>query len=180
MADTYDYAVIRVVQRVERGEFVNAGVIVCCASKKFLEARIELDERRLLALDPTADVEGFDAVAKTLILAALVFNHSLRVEQVERQGITAITREQMQAAIDAGKRIKLIASLRRSTGSGELEASVKPLALPLSDALARVDGAMNAISIQADTLPEVTIIGPGAGRMETAQGLLADVLACLR
>ncbi len=45
MADTYDYAVIRVVPRVERGEFVNAGVIVCCAPRNFLEARIELDER---------------------------------------------------------------------------------------------------------------------------------------
>jgi len=130
--------------------------------------------------DPTADVEGYDAVAKTLILAALVFNHPLRVEQVGRQGITAITREQMQAAIDSGKRIKLIASLHQTAGSNALEASVKPLALPLNDPLARVDGAMNAISIQADTLSEVTIIGPGAGRIETAQGLLADVLACVR
>jgi homoserine dehydrogenase len=130
--------------------------------------------------DPTADVEGYDAVAKTLILAALIFNHPLRVEQVERQGITTITREQMQVAIDAGKCIKLIASLRRIPGSDELEASVKPLALSLSDPLARVDGAMNAISIQSDTLSEVTIIGPGAGRKETAQGLLADVLACVK
>ncbi len=130
--------------------------------------------------DPTADVEGYDAVAKTMILAALIFDHPLRVEQVERQGITAITREQVQAATDAGERIKLIASLRRTSDSDELEASVKPLALPLSDPLARVDGAMNAISVQADTLSEVTIIGPGAGRMETAQGLLADVLACVK
>jgi homoserine dehydrogenase len=130
--------------------------------------------------DPTADVEGHDAVAKTMILAALVFNHPLRAEQVERQGITAITPEQVQAAIDAGMRTKLIASLRQNPGSDELIASVKPLALPLSDPLARVDGAINAISIQSDTLPQVTIIGPGAGRMETAQGLLADVLACTR
>jgi len=130
--------------------------------------------------DPTADVEGYDAVAKTMILAALVFNHPLRVEQVERQGITAITREQVQAAIDAGNRIKLIASLRQVPGSDELIASVKPLILPLSDPLARVDGTLNAISIQSDTLSEVTIIGPGAGRIETAQGLLADVLACIR
>ncbi|HLX58671.1 MAG TPA: homoserine dehydrogenase [Ktedonobacteraceae bacterium] len=134
--------------------------------------------------DPTADVEGYDAVAKTLILAALVFNHPLRLEQVERQGITAITREQMQAATEAGKRVKLIASLRLlSAHNGQadtLETSVKPIALPLTDPLARIDGAMNAISIQSDTLSEVTITGPGAGRVETAQGLLADVLACIR
>ncbi|MGH9768329.1 MAG: DUF3037 domain-containing protein [Blastocatellia bacterium] len=58
---TYDYAIIRVVPRVEREEFVNAGVIVSCPAKKFLEARIELDERRLLAIDPTLDVESIRA-----------------------------------------------------------------------------------------------------------------------
>jgi hypothetical protein len=53
---TYDYAVIRVVPRVEREEFVNAGVIVSCPERKFLEAAIELDEARLLALDPSIDL----------------------------------------------------------------------------------------------------------------------------
>ena len=60
-AATYDYAVIRVVPRVERGESINAGVIVCCASMKFLEARIELDRARLQALDPLADVATIEA-----------------------------------------------------------------------------------------------------------------------
>jgi hypothetical protein len=53
---TYDYAVIRVVPRVEREEFVNVGVIVSCQDESFLEARIELDEPRLLALDPALDL----------------------------------------------------------------------------------------------------------------------------
>ncbi|MEZ5462852.1 DUF3037 domain-containing protein [Dokdonella sp.] len=52
----YDYAIVRVVPRPEREEFLNAGVIVSCLSAKFLEARIALDEGRLLALDPTADL----------------------------------------------------------------------------------------------------------------------------
>jgi hypothetical protein len=55
---TYDYAVIRVVPRVERGEFVNVGIIVSCPSQKFLEARIEVDEHRLRALDPEVDLEA--------------------------------------------------------------------------------------------------------------------------
>ncbi len=58
---TYDYAVVRVVPHVERGEFVNAGVIVACASKGFLKARMELDEARLLALDPGADIGSIQA-----------------------------------------------------------------------------------------------------------------------
>ncbi|MBN8887018.1 MAG: DUF3037 domain-containing protein [Rudaea sp.] len=53
---TYDYAVIRVVPRVERGEFVNAGVILACQDASFLDARIELDATRVLALDPAADL----------------------------------------------------------------------------------------------------------------------------
>jgi hypothetical protein len=56
-ADTYDYAVIRVVPRVEREEFINAGVILSCPGLKFLEARIELDAMRLVALDPGVDVD---------------------------------------------------------------------------------------------------------------------------
>jgi hypothetical protein len=63
---TYDYAVVRVVPRVERGEFVNVGVIVCCASKGFLEARIEIDETRLLAIDPTADLAAIEANLATI------------------------------------------------------------------------------------------------------------------
>lgn len=54
---TYDYAVIRIVPKVEREEFVNVGVIVSCPPRKFLEARIELDEQRLMALDSTLDIE---------------------------------------------------------------------------------------------------------------------------
>jgi hypothetical protein len=64
----YDYAVVRVVPRVERGEFVNAGVIVSCASQSFLKARIELDEKRLLALDPNADLDAIQANLATIPL----------------------------------------------------------------------------------------------------------------
>jgi hypothetical protein len=56
--DTYDYAVIRVVPRVEREEFVNVGIILSCEGTGFLDARIELAETRLLALDPTLDLES--------------------------------------------------------------------------------------------------------------------------
>jgi hypothetical protein len=56
-AETYDYAVVRVVPRVEREEFVNVGIVLSCPGARFLQARIELDEARLLALDPLVDLE---------------------------------------------------------------------------------------------------------------------------
>jgi hypothetical protein len=62
----YDYAIFRVVPRVEREEFVNVGVIVSCSTKEFLEARIELDEQRLLALDPGLDIESIRAHLGTI------------------------------------------------------------------------------------------------------------------
>lgn len=65
--DTYDYAVVRVVPRVEREEFINVGVILSCERAKFLEARIEVDEARLRALDPGIDLalvcRHLDAIA---------------------------------------------------------------------------------------------------------------------
>jgi hypothetical protein len=65
---TYDYAVVRVVPRVERGEFINAGVIVSCAATGYLEAAIELDEGRLLALDADADLPGLRAALAAIPL----------------------------------------------------------------------------------------------------------------
>jgi hypothetical protein len=63
---TYDYAIVRVVPRVERGEQVNVGVILSCPDADFLDARIELDEARLLAIEPSIDKETLDTVRATL------------------------------------------------------------------------------------------------------------------
>jgi homoserine dehydrogenase len=152
--------------------------------RDYVEVLADAQSKGYAETDPTADVEGYDAVAKTLILAALVFGHTLKPEQVVRKGITAITREQIQMVHDQDKRMKLIASIRMlSDGDGQktiLEARVEPTILPLTDPLAHIDGVTNALTIHSDTLPEVTIIGPGAGSIQTGQGLLADVLACVQ
>ena len=64
----YDHAIVRVVPRPERGEFINVGAIVSCATSKFLEARIELDERRLFALAPELDLDLVRAHLATIPL----------------------------------------------------------------------------------------------------------------
>ncbi len=63
---SYDYAIVRVVPRVEREEFVNAGVILSCPAREFLAARIELDEARLRALDPSLDIESIRTHAASI------------------------------------------------------------------------------------------------------------------
>jgi len=154
------------------------------AGQSYAVALADAQDQGYAETDPTADVEGHDAVAKTLILAALVFGISLKPGDVVRQGITAITQQQVEQAIEQDKRIKLVASLHLLADDERkdkaLEARVAPIALPLSDPLARVDRVMNALTISTDTLSDVTIIGPGAGRIATGQGLLADVIACAR
>jgi hypothetical protein len=65
---SYDYAIVRVVPRVEREEFINAGVILSCPAQDFLGARIELDERRLLALDANVDLEAVRANLESIPL----------------------------------------------------------------------------------------------------------------
>lgn len=145
------------------------------AGRTYADVLAEAQRLGYAETDPTADVEGYDALAKVLILSALVFKVELKPEDVTLQGITGITLEQVEQANQAGQRIKLVASIER-TADG-VQASVKPQALALSDPLARVDGSMNALSIETDTLSPVTVIGPGAGKLETAQGLLADLLA---
>jgi hypothetical protein len=63
---TYDYAIVRIVPRVERGEQINVGIILSCPDLNFLDARIELDDARLLALDQTADIELMRANLATI------------------------------------------------------------------------------------------------------------------
>jgi homoserine dehydrogenase len=147
--------------------------------REYAEVLAEAQAQGYAEADPTADVEGFDAVAKTLILASLVFGQSLKPEQVHRQGITNISLEQVTKAQAEGKCIKLVASLKLENDlpGAPVVAQVAPVALPLSDPLARVDGVMNALTFTTDTLSDVTIIGPGAGRLQTGQGLLADLIA---
>jgi len=134
--------------------------------------------------DPTDDVEGHDAVAKIRILAAAAFGQAITLDQVIRRGITGITPDAVQQAAHDGSRIKLVASVRSQpqsnrTGSESmpLEVRVEPLALPLTDPLARIDGVMNGLTVETDTVREVTIIGPGAGPEQAGQGLFADLVA---
>lgn len=147
--------------------------------RDYAEVLAEAQAQGYAETDPTADVEGYDAVAKTLILAVLVFGHALTPDQVVRRGIAGVSREDIQKAMRDDKRIKLVASLQTVSdiGTSPIEARVEPLALSLEDPLARVDGVLNAVTFQTDTLSEVTVIGPGAGRLQTGQGLLADLIA---
>ncbi len=124
--------------------------------------------------DPTGDVEGIDAAGKVVILAHLLLGAEIGMADVDRQGITQLTSADIAAAQAAGERWKLIGSIQASPAG--ITASVRPTRLPLTNPLAGVSGATNAILFHTRLLGDVTLIGPGAGRMETGFAVLEDLL----
>ena len=124
--------------------------------------------------DPTGDVEGYDARGKVTILANVVMNTTLKIEEVSCQGITKITSADIESARKAGSRWKLIGSVKKE--GSRIVASVAPEMLPLTHPLAGVMGATNAITFTTDLLGDVSVIGPGAGRTETGFSILTDLL----
>ncbi len=128
--------------------------------------------------DPTADVEGYDAVAKVVILSNVLLGGEIGPPDVRREGITGITREQVLAAKEQGFRYKLIAQTKKA--GRKIEASVSPQRIPLTDPLAGVMGAQNALTFDLDLMGKVTIQGAGAGKIETGYSILSDMLAIHR
>ncbi len=127
---------------------------------------------------PDAVVLGYHALAKVTILANVVFNSDLEPADSPCRGITDITPDDIDRAKRDGKRHKLIGRVTRE--GDEVRASVAPQLVDLSHPLAGVGGATNAMSIRTDTIGDVTIVGPGAGRRETGFSLLNDLLTIWR
>lgn len=142
--------------------------------KSYEAALKEAQELGYAEAKPDADVEGWDALAKVVILAKSVMGADVGIEDVDRTGITAITLEDIAQAKKEGKRWKLIGKVTRD-GNG-VRASVKPEKVKLTDPLASVGGATNALTFVTDLMGEVTIVGAGAGKIETGFSLLADLL----
>ncbi|MFC1566021.1 homoserine dehydrogenase [Candidatus Neomarinimicrobiota bacterium] len=124
--------------------------------------------------DPTGDVEGFDAMAKVIILSNVVMNAGISADEVDRQGIKNITPKMISDAKKENSRWKLIGSIKKVKDG--IKASVKPEKLPLSHPLANIMGATNALTFTTDLLGVVTIIGAGAGKIETGYSILTDIL----
>lgn len=145
------------------------------AGETYAQALAEAQALGYAEADPTGDVEGYDTAGKVVILSSLVMDAKLSLAEVDRQGITHLTPHDIQQAQQEGKRWKLIGTLERV--NGKVVARVRPTPVSLQHPLASVSGAMNAITYSTDLLGEVTLIGPGAGRLETGTALINDLLA---
>ncbi len=135
-------------------------------------------EKGYAEADPTGDVEGYDARGKVTILANIVMGAGIKIDDVPCKGITGITPKDIETAKKQGKRWKLIGSIERK--KDKIVASVNPEMIDLTHPLAGVMGATNALTFTTDLLGDVTIVGPGAGKIETGFAILTDLLAINR
>jgi homoserine dehydrogenase len=135
-------------------------------------------EKGYAEADPTGDVEGYDARGKVTILANIVMGAGIKINDVPCKGITKIKPADIEKAKKQGKRWRLIGSVEMQ--NGKVIASVSPEMIDLTHPLAGVMGATNALTFTTDLLGDITIVGPGAGKIETGFAILTDLLAINR
>lgn len=124
--------------------------------------------------DPTADVEGIDVANKLSILMALAFDKYVAPADIPTEGITKITKADIEAAAAKGCKIKLIASAKMVDGN--VEYSVKPMELPVTHPLASINNEFNAVFVKGNAVDELMFYGKGAGPLPTGSAVMGDVL----
>lgn len=128
--------------------------------------------------DPTFDVEGIDAAHKLTILASIAFGIPLQFDKVYTEGITRITRTDVEYAEQLGYRIKHL-GIARQTPEG-IELRVHPTLIPERRLIANVNGVMNAVLVKGDAVGATLYYGAGAGAEPTASAVVADVIDVVR
>ena len=128
--------------------------------------------------DPAFDVEGIDAAHKLTILAAIAFGIPLQFKKVYTEGITKITRLDVEYAEQLGYRIKSLGVARRTAKGVELR--VHPTLIPERRLIANVDGVMNAVLVKGDAVGPILSYGAGAGAEPTASAVVADLVDVVR
>jgi homoserine dehydrogenase len=152
---------------------------------KMVTAGLEFDEAlgQAQALgyaeaDPTADVGGHDAAAKAAILAGLAFHSDVKGGQVYCEGITGITKQDIDSAKAMNCTVKLLAVA--STNGDQVAVKVHPAMVPYTHPLANVSGAYNAVFVTSREAGELMFLGPGAGGAPTASAVMGDVVTVAR
>jgi len=123
--------------------------------------------------DPTFDVDGFDTAQKLAILASLAFGTRVNERAVYVEGISSLAPEDLRAAEELGYRVKLLGVAVR-TKSG-IEQRVHPTMVPRDSSIAQVMDVTNAVTLDGEGIPPITLVGPGAGGTATASAVVADI-----
>jgi homoserine dehydrogenase len=141
----------------------------------YFEALAEAQALGYAEADPSEDVSGADAAAKLAILATVAFGSRVQLDEVLYEGIESVRPEHVRAAREFGMVVRLVGSA--GLFDGAVDVRVQPSLVDLRHPLASVEGAFNAVLLQGDAIREIMLEGPGAGGIETASAVVADMVS---
>ena len=142
------------------------------------EALKEAQRLGYAEFNPTADVEGFDATYKLSILSSLAFNTKICIDNVYREGITKIGKEDIAIGKELGYTLKLL-GIGKKTEKG-IEVRVHPTFIKSSNPLASVNDSFNAVYLVGDSVGEIMLYGRGAGALPTGSAIVSDVIFAIK
>jgi homoserine dehydrogenase len=143
----------------------------------YAEALAEAQRKGYAEADPSDDVSGRDAAAKMAILARLAFGAPVHLEDVRYEGIEHLHGDDLEYARELGLGLKLIGTAERREDG--LSVRVHPAFLYAGHPLSSVSGPFNAVTVESETITEITLSGPGAGGLQTASAVLGDVVSVM-
>jgi len=146
--------------------------------RDFAEVLAEAQKAGYAEADPTSDIEGYDAKYKIAILASIAFTSRVHVDDVYCEGITKISRRDIECARGFGYAIKLLAIAKRA--GGKMEIRVHPALIPVAHPLASVSNVYNGIYVRGDFVEDVMFYGPGAGSLPTGSAVVGDIMEIAR
>ena len=147
------------------------------AGGSYRDALAEAQRLGYAEADPTDDVSGADAAAKMAILATVAFGSRVEIGDVLYEGIEGIRPEHVAAAHELGMAVRLVGAA--TLVGGGVDVRVGPALVARRHPLAAVEGPFNAIMLQGDAIREITLEGPGAGGIETASAVVADMVSVI-
>ncbi len=146
--------------------------------ESFAEALAEAERLGYTEMDPSADIEGYDAAAKLAILASIAFNARVVAGDVEREGISKVKASDIVAAHELGYEVKLVAVAEMD--EGQVAARVHPSMVPQAHPLASVRDVFNAVFIESEEAGELMFYGRGAGGGPTGAAVVGDLVEIAR
>jgi homoserine dehydrogenase len=143
----------------------------------FDESLAEARRRGFAEADPTDDLSGADAAAKMAILATVAFGSRVALDDVDFRGLEDVSERDVAVARELEMAVRLVGAA--TLVDGKLDVRVRPALVDRHHPLAAVEGAFNAVMLQGDAIREITLEGPGAGGIETASAVVADMVSII-
>lgn len=128
--------------------------------------------------DPSSDVDGDDAAYKIAILSSIAFNQRININDIPKEGITKISKEDIVYAKELGYNIKLLASASKT--NDEIELRVHPAFIPSDHPLSTVKNEFNAVFLKGNAAGEIMLYGKGAGSLPTGSAVLNDIVSIIK